>query len=140
MKILLLLIILSFSISSHSQIDLIGKKKTKSQIGVIYAYENGTKLLGGGRLSGNSYGVNWTKRIKNKFRFDVGLQFTKNQTIIKYLTFASSIDPQSGIINSYKLINDNSFLDVPVKINFFILQKKSVNIYLITGIYSSFYL
>lgn len=139
MKNLLTLLSLTISISLHSQTDSIEKRKTKSQFGFIYSYEYGKKRLENGTLNGSSIGINWTNRIKHKFRFDIGMQFSNNSAKMVNLTFVNIDANIQSNLYSYTFSYDNSFLDIPIKFNYFLVQKKKINLYLIAGIYPTIF-
>ncbi len=139
MKIISSLIILSLNLTSFSQTDSQEKIKSKNQIGLIYTYEKGINKPEEGSLAGSCIGINRTIRIKNKFRFDVGLQFTKNVAKMEFTGFNIDSDPQNSQGYNYIFSYHNLFLDIPIKFNYFLSQKKKLNIYLIGGIYPTFF-
>ncbi len=84
---------------------------------------------------GYSTGLNLMGEISPKFRMDIGLHFSSIGARKENLIFGSSLNPNTGTSDTtYTLKQKYQFIDLPIKINYFLSKSKRINTFLIAGI------
>lgn len=91
--------------------------------------------------SGYSTGLNLMCEISPKIRLDIGLHFSSINARKENLIFGSSLNPNTGTIDTtYTLKQKYQFIELPIKINYFLSKSKRVNTFLIAGILPNYLL
>lgn len=140
MKRLMTISILIISVNVSAQIQKLEEKSASSQLGYYYSPDYSR-----GSFKGSSYGyatgLNFSKRIKEKYSIDIGLLFSSRGDYIDNLIFGNSINQSTGIVDTiFSLKVKRQFIEMPFKFKYFFLQKNKINIYLTAGLSLNYYL
>lgn len=90
---------------------------------------------------GYNTGINLLRNISPKFRMDIGLHFSSIGERKENLTFGSSLNPATGAFDTTKTLRQKyQFIELPIKVNYFVAKSKRVNVFLLAGLAPNYFL
>ncbi|HIA37481.1 MAG TPA: hypothetical protein EYM84_03620 [Flavobacteriales bacterium] len=139
MKRLMIFAMVIISVNVLAQVQEMEEKAASSQLGYFYSPDYSHGSFKGSY--GYATGFNFSKRIKEKYSIDIGLLFSSRGDYTGYLTLGNSINQSMGVVDtSFYSKNKHQFIEMPIKLKYFFLQKNKIDVYLTAGASLNYYL
>ncbi|MDZ4758697.1 MAG: hypothetical protein SGJ10_11265 [Bacteroidota bacterium] len=80
-----------------------------------------------------------SKQIRKDLCIDVGLLYSSRAEYLSNLAFSSSLNLLTGYDTTFTYTLKYQFVEVPLKLKCFILQKEKLSMYIMIGIFTNYY-
>ena len=134
MKNIFAISLLVFTFYSFSQSDSI----KKNQLGIFYSPNYCGYQFDGGY--GYTTGLNYARKISNRISLNSGILFS-NQADNQYNSTFGNLVGDVGIKDTtYTYRNKYQFIEIPLIVDFYFLQREKLNVFVMGGITANYFL
>ena len=117
------------------------EKLVSSQLGYFYSSDYSHGSFKGSY--GYATGLIFSKIIKHKYSVDIGLLLSSRSTYVDRHWDVAKKSPTTGIWTMedtvFSLKDKHQYIEIPIKLKYFLLQKDKINAYLTAGISTNYY-